>query len=185
MQAAPNYFDPVVTARNLTIARRTNALIRYVAPGSSLSEVMPPSVAASFEDRLDESFCGGGVPTSPRLGSAKEGTTAPPGLRSPGETPTTPKGPIECREAVEAAVEAAVAEGSMGGSPDPQCCIKCSRTFLREAEVLKRVQHMLNLLANLSRGDLEVLRGLIDAKLAASVPEVQTQKAAGPASTPH
>lgn len=135
MRPVPNYFEPLITPRNLTVARRTNALVRYVAPGSPLDECR--GLPAGFEDKLEESSC-----SSDSCGSG----------------PCTP-----ALETVEEAVEAAVAQRT-------QCCEKCSRTFLREAEVLKRVQHMLNLLASLSRGDLEVLRGLIDAKLAASVP---------------
>jgi hypothetical protein len=156
MKPGSNYFEPLVTPRNLTIARRTNALIRYVPPGSSLGELLQERAGPGYPKVKSDPV------TSPlRLPEGFEEKLAESSCASPQ--------PAEVAQPPEEALAAS-------------CCSKCSRTALREAEVIRRIQHMLDLLANLSQGDMEVLRGLIDAKLAAAKPEwpCQDPQKAGP-----
>lgn len=114
-------FGPFETPRG----RRSNAAIRYVAPGSSLAP--EPDEAESPKTQEHAALYA-------RLS-----------MSSPLERVRT-----DCSK--------------KDGGP---LCSRCSRAGLCDPEVLRRVQQLLDLLADLTLGDLEVLKGLVGAKIAA------------------
>lgn len=126
-------FGPFETPRG----RRSNATLRYVAPGSSLPDEAAQEGAALYACE------------NARLSMSS---------------------PLERVRDPERGARARVEQDK--GCSEPLCS-RCSRAGLCDPEVLRRVQQLLDLLADLTLGDLEVLKGLVGAKIAAQSASAQ------------